>query len=116
MSLLGRVALVTGGSRGIGRAIVSELAAAGAKVAFVFQSNQESADSLVKDQAAMGHEVWAIKADVSKKSDVDSAVAQVIEKHGKIDILVNNAGIIRDKPILAMTSEEWQQVIDTNLT
>lgn len=112
----GRVALVTGGSRGIGRAIVEHLAAAGARVAFVFQSNRESADKLVAEQAALGREVWALQGDVAKKADADSIVEQVLAKWEKIDILVNNAGIIRDKPVLTMSSEEWQQVIDTNLT
>lgn len=112
----GRVALVTGGSRGIGKGIVCQFAEAGAKVAFVYQSNREAADKLAADLTAAGHEVWALQADVSKKSETDAVVEQVLAKWGKIDILVNNAGIIRDKPILAMSSDEWQQVIDTNLT
>lgn len=112
----GRVAIVTGGSRGIGRAIVERLAEAGAKVAFVYQSNRESADALVAAQTALGREVWGLQADVSDKAAVDSVVEQVLAKWEKIDVLVNNAGIIRDKPVLAMSSEDWQKVIDTNLT
>ena len=107
---------MTGGSRGIGKAIVCKLAEAGAKVAFVYQSNQEAADRLASEQSALGRDVWALKADVGQKAEADSVVEQVLEKWGKVDILVNNAGIIRDKPILAMTSDEWQQVIQTNLT
>jgi 3-oxoacyl-[acyl-carrier protein] reductase len=116
MKLAGRIALVTGGSRGIGRAIVCQLAEAGAKVAFVYQSNKDAADKLVQEQAGFGREVWGIQADVSQKPEVDAVVEQVLAKWSKIDILVNNAGIIRDKPILAMSIEEWEQVISTNLT
>ena len=116
MNVSGRVALVTGGSRGIGKAIVTSLAKAGAKVAFIYQSNKSAADQLVAELATEGHEIWAIQADVSKKIEADAAIEQIIAKWGKLEILVNNAGIIRDKLILAMTIEEWQQVIDTNLT
>lgn len=116
MTVTGRVALVTGGSRGIGRAIVASLANGGAKVAFVYQSNQQAADQLVAELTGQGREVYAIKADVSKKAEADAAIENVIAKWERLDILVNNAGIIRDKLILAMTPEEWQEVIDTNLT
>ncbi len=111
-----RVALVTGGSRGIGRAIVETLARAGAKVAFVYHSNQESADSLVKELTSEGHDVVAFKADVAKKDQADDVVKQVLEKWGRIDILVNNAGIIRDGLLAVMEPENWHAVIDTNLT
>jgi 3-oxoacyl-[acyl-carrier protein] reductase len=116
MKVSDRVALVTGGSRGIGKAIVEALAKGGAKVAFVYQSNQEAADKLISELTASGSEVYAIRADVSKKAEADAAIENVIAKWGRLDILVNNAGIIRDKLILAMAPEEWQQVIDTNLT
>jgi 3-oxoacyl-[acyl-carrier protein] reductase len=116
MKVSERVALVTGGSRGIGKAIVVALATAGAKVAFVYQSNKAAADALVAEMAEKGHEVLAIQANASKKVETDAAIESVIAKWNRLDILVNNAGIIRDKLILAMTSEEWQEVIDTNLT
>ena len=116
MNVKDRVALVTGGSRGIGKAIVVALAKAGAKVAFVYQSNSTAADALVTELTGQGHEVYAIKADASKKADADAAIENVTEKWGRLDILVNNAGIIRDKLVMAMSPEEWQQVIDTNLT
>ncbi len=116
MNVSERVALVTGGSRGIGKAIVVALANAGAKVAFVYQSNKDAADKLVSELTGQGRDVYAIQADASKKNEADAAIEHVIAKWGRLDILVNNAGIIRDKLILAMTSEEWQQVIDTNLT
>ncbi|MBI1345186.1 3-oxoacyl-[acyl-carrier-protein] reductase [bacterium] len=114
--LTGRVALVTGGSRGIGRGIVVKLAEAGAKVAFVYHSNQAAADGLVKELADRGLETWALKADASQKADADRVVETVIEKWGQLDILVNNAGIIRDGLIATMSSENWQAVIDNNLT
>ena len=116
MKVSERVALVTGGSRGIGKAIVEALANGGAKVAFVYQSNKDAADKLVAELTEKGREVYAIQADASKKPEADAAIENVTTKWGRLDILVNNAGIIRDKLILAMTSEEWQQVIDTNLT
>ncbi|WLD13724.1 3-oxoacyl-[acyl-carrier-protein] reductase [Planctellipticum variicoloris] len=116
MNLTGRVALVTGGSRGIGRAIVARLAGAGAKVAFVYQSNQEAAEALAAELKAQGSEVLAIKADVSSKEEADQAVEQVTTAFGRLDILVNNAGITRDGLLATMTSDQWRQVIDTNLT
>jgi 3-oxoacyl-[acyl-carrier protein] reductase len=116
MSLEGKTALVTGGSRGIGKAIVWALARAGAKVAFVYQSSKEAADQLVSDLALDQHEAIAIQADVKDKEAADAAVAQVLEKWEKIDILVNNAGIIRDTLLAQMSSQQWQEVIDTNLT
>jgi 3-oxoacyl-[acyl-carrier protein] reductase len=116
MNVSERVALVTGGSRGIGKAIVIAFANAGAKVAFVYQSNQEAADKLVAELTGQGREVYAIQADVSKKADADAAIENVIGKWGRLDILVNNAGIIRDRLVLAMSAEEWNEVINTNLT
>ena len=116
MSLEGRVALVTGGSRGIGRAIVEALAADGAKVAFVYASNTAAADSVVAAMKEKGHEIMAIQADVRSKEAADKAVNDVVEAWGSIDILVNNAGIIRDTLLALMDSEKWQDVIDTNLT
>lgn len=116
MNLSGRVALVTGGSRGIGRAIVARLAGAGAKVAFVYQSNQEAADALASELSGQGSEVRAFRADVSQKAEADQVVEQVVEAFGRLDILVNNAGITRDGLLATMTAEQWQQVIDTNLT
>lgn len=111
----GRVALVTGGSRGIGRAIVEGLAAEGAKVALVYASNASAAEDLVKSIESKGGSALAIKCDVKVKAEADSAVDQVIEKFGKIDILVNNAGIVRDTLVATMPEEKWRDVIETNL-
>lgn len=115
-TLSGRTALVTGGSRGIGRGIVTALAQAGAKVAFVYHSSKEAAEQVAADLNAAGHEVWAIQGDASQKADADRIVNEVIEKWGKLDILVNNAGIIRDNLLARMSVEQWQAVIDNNLT
>lgn len=116
MSLAGKTALVTGGSRGIGKAVVWALARAGAKVAFVYQSSQEAADQLVADLKLDQHESMAIQADVKDKKAADAAVAKVLDAWGQIDILVNNAGIIRDTLLAQMSPQQWQDVIDTNLT
>ncbi|MCA9048311.1 MAG: 3-oxoacyl-[acyl-carrier-protein] reductase [Planctomycetaceae bacterium] len=116
MSLSGRVALVTGGSRGIGRAIVEALAADGAKVAFVYNSNADAANSVVEGLQSKGHECMAIQVDVRSKEAADKVVADVVEKWGSLDVLVNNAGIIRDGLLATMEPQQWQDVIDTNLT
>ena len=116
MNVSERVALVTGGSRGIGKSIVVALATAGAKVAFIYQSNKEAADALVAELTGQGREVYAIQANVANKAEADAAIENVVAKWGRLDILVNNAGIIRDKLVLAMSAEEWNEVINTNLT
>ena len=111
----GRVALVTGGSRGIGRAIVEALAAEGAKVAFVYASNQAAADELVAKLKSSGTEALAIQANVKVKAEAEAAVEKTVETFGKIDILVNNAGIVRDTLVATMPEEKWRDVIETNL-
>lgn len=116
MNLAGRTALVTGGSRGIGRAIVGALARAGARVAFVYQSNATAADQLVTELREQQCEAVAHQADVKSKAAADATVQKVLEGWGKLDILVNNAGIIRDTLLATMADEQWHDVIDTNLT
>jgi 3-oxoacyl-[acyl-carrier protein] reductase len=115
MKLAGRVALVTGGSRGIGRAIVSALAREGAKVAFVYHSNREAAETLVEELKRDQLETVAFQCDVKSKSAADQVVEAVIEKWGKLDILVNNAGVIRDSLLATLSEENWNEVIATNL-
>jgi 3-oxoacyl-[acyl-carrier protein] reductase len=110
MSFQDKVAIVTGGSRGIGRAIVQALAAGGAKVAFTYVQNKALAD-----EVAQGDSVVAYQADVTSFEQAKELVKQVKEKFGRIDILVNNAGITRDKLILRMSEKDWDDVIDTNL-
>ena len=109
-SLDGKVALVTGGSRGIGAAISRELAKAGAKVALNYRAGQEAADEVAEDIGGL-----AVRADVSKPEEVQALIEHVEGELGDIDALVNNAGVTRDTLIARMTDDDWQTVIDTNL-
>jgi 3-oxoacyl-[acyl-carrier protein] reductase len=106
----GKVAIVTGGSRGIGRAIVQALAREGAKVAFTYAQNKALADEI-----ANGENIIGIQADVASFDQAKDLVKQVKERFGRIDILVNNAGITRDKLLAMMSEKDWDDVIDTNL-
>jgi 3-oxoacyl-[acyl-carrier protein] reductase len=115
MRLEGKTALVTGGSRGIGRACVRALAEAGAKVAFVYHSNQAAADELVAQLGEKQLEVRALQADVADTARAAEVVEQLIEGWGRLDVLVNSAGIIRDGLFAAMGPEQWRSVIETNL-
>jgi len=110
MSFAGKVAIVTGGSRGIGRAIVQRLAAEGAKVAFTYIQNKALADEVAQGDTILGYQ-----ADVTSFEQAKDLVKQVKERFGKIDILVNNAGITRDKLLAMMSEKDWDDVIDTNL-
>ncbi|XWK88748.1 MAG: 3-oxoacyl-[acyl-carrier-protein] reductase [Phormidium sp.] len=114
--LRGQVAIVTGASRGIGRAIALALAAEGAKVVVNYASSSTAAEEVVAKINSMGCEAIALKADVSQAEQVDSLLNTVTEKWGRVDILVNNAGITRDTLLLRMKPEDWQAVIDLNLT
>ena len=116
LGLEGRVALVTGGSRGIGRSIVETLARDGARVAFVYNSNLAAAEAVVDAVMSAGDECRAIQADVRSKEAADSVIAEVVRSWGSLDILVNNAGIIRDGLLAMMEPQSWQEVISTNLT
>jgi 3-oxoacyl-[acyl-carrier protein] reductase len=111
----GRVAIVTGGSRGIGRAIVKELAARGASVAFTFSKNREMADSLVAEIQNAGGRALAFQSDAVEAKASEEMVRAVKSEFGSVDYLVNNAGITRDKLIMMMSEEDWDAVIDTNL-
>ncbi len=114
--LQGQVALVTGASRGIGRAIALALAAAGAQVVVNYARSGEAAEALVAQIVADGGSALALQADVSQADQVEALVNGTLEKFGRIDILVNNAGITRDTLLLRMKPEDWQAVIDLNLT
>ena len=117
MSLLkDQVAIVTGASRGIGRAIAIQLASQGAKVVVNYASSSAAADEVVAEITAAGGEAIALQADVSQENQVDTLIKTTLEKFQRVDILVNNAGITRDTLLLRMKLAEWQAVIDLNLT
>jgi len=111
-----KVAIVTGGSRGIGRAIAIELATQGAIAVVNYASSSAAAEAVVTEIIAAGGQAIAIQADVSKIDQVDALVNAVIEKFSRVDILVNNAGITRDTLLMRLKPEDWQAVIDLNLT
>ncbi len=114
--LKNQVALVTGANSGIGKAIAIALGEEGAKVVVNYVVNPEAADKVVKEIEKFNSEAIAIKADVSKEEEVKNMFQKTIQKFGTIDILVNNAGIQRDAPFHEMTLNQWQKVIDVNLT
>lgn len=115
MSLEGKVALVTGSSRGIGKAIALKLAAQGAKVIVNYQKNAAAAQEVVEAIKARGGEAVALQADVSKFAEAQALVKAAVETFGRLDILVNNAGTTRDNLIALMKEEEWDVVLNTNL-
>jgi len=115
VSVAGKVAIITGGSRGIGRAIVQELAASGAKVAFTYRSSREAADTLCWEVKELGGETVGFQQDVTDFAGAKAMLAAVKERFGQIDMLVNNAGITRDKPLAMMQEDDWRAVIETNL-
>jgi 3-oxoacyl-[acyl-carrier protein] reductase len=110
-----QAALVTGGSRGIGRAIVTALAAEGAKVAVVYRGSKESADLLVKEITGAGGAAMALQGDVADPAVAPRCVAAVVEAWGRLDILVNSAGVIRDGLFVRMDPDAWNTVLQTNL-
>jgi 3-oxoacyl-[acyl-carrier protein] reductase len=111
-----QVAIVTGASRGIGRATAIALAATGVKVVVNYAQSSGAAEEVVTEIEKNGGNAIALKADVSKTEKVDSLIEQTLKTFGRIDILVNNAGITRDTLLLRMKLEDWQAVIDLNLT
>jgi 3-oxoacyl-[acyl-carrier protein] reductase len=115
IDLGGRIALVTGGSRGIGKAIALRLAGQGADVAFSYRGNESAANATVGEIEALGRRGLAIQADVSDAAAADGLVKAVLEAFGKVDILVNNAGITRDDLIMRMSVEAFREVLETNL-
>ncbi|WP_217585638.1 3-oxoacyl-[acyl-carrier-protein] reductase [Lentibacillus saliphilus] len=113
--LKGQNALVTGGSRGIGRAIALELARQGVNVAVNYAGNEAKAQAVVEEIKAMGASAFKIKADVTDEASVKNMVKEVIQQFGRLDILVNNAGITKDNIIMRMSEEDFDHVVNTNL-
>ncbi|MCX6144888.1 MAG: 3-oxoacyl-[acyl-carrier-protein] reductase [Ignavibacteriales bacterium] len=113
--LTGRTALVTGASRGIGKAITLMLAEEGADIAFTYKSASSAADEVVEAIRAKGVRAVAHQADAKDPASAERVVNDVIRELGRIDILVNNAGITRDRLLVRMSEEDWDEVIDTNL-
>ncbi|NER47168.1 MAG: 3-oxoacyl-[acyl-carrier-protein] reductase [Symploca sp. SIO1A3] len=111
-----KVAIITGASRGIGRAIAFALAAEGAKVVVNYASSSEAAQQVVAEITKAGGEALALQADVSQEEQVNALLKSTIEKYGQVDVLVNNAGITRDNLLLRMKPADWQAVINLNLT
>ncbi len=114
--LQGQVAIVTGASRGIGRAAALALASEGATIVVNYASSNQAADAVVAEIAEMGSQAVALQADVAQAGQIDALFNTVMEKWGRVDVLVNNAGIARDTLLLRMKLEDWQAVIDLNLT
>lgn len=115
MNLSGKVALITGASRGIGKAIAIYLAHLGARVAVNYASREEEARNVVETICENGGHAILVQGDVSNSSDVKAMVDRVVEEWGTIDVLVNNAGINRDTLLIRMKEEDWDKVINTNL-
>jgi 3-oxoacyl-[acyl-carrier protein] reductase len=115
MSIEGKIAVVTGSSRGIGRAIALRLAVDGAKVVVNYRSDEAAAQEVVDQIKAGGGEAIAVQADVSQTAEAQALINAAKGEYGRVDILVNNAGTTRDTLIMRMSEEEWDVVIDTNL-
>jgi 3-oxoacyl-[acyl-carrier protein] reductase len=113
--LEGKVALVTGASRGIGRAIAMELAKQGAKVAFTYLSSVEKGQALEAELTALGTQAKGYRSDASKYDEAEKLVADVLADLGGLDVVVNNAGITQDGLLMRMTEEQWDKVIEVNL-
>ncbi len=115
MRLKDKIALVTGSSRGVGRAVALGFAKEGAAVVINYTSNEKAASEVVDQIRAMGSKAISVKADVARKSDVGDLVSAAVETFGRLDILVNNAGFTRPAMMIKMTEEDWDQVVDIHL-
>jgi len=115
LSFAGKVALVTGASRGIGRAIALRLAADGANVVVNYKANAEAANRVAEEAKSLGSQVTVVQADVGRPADVERLVQAALQHFKRIDVLINNAGITRDTLIMRMSEDDWDAVLDTNL-
>jgi len=115
-SFTSKVVLVTGGSRGIGRALVEAFAADGATVLFTYAASEASSRELADSLMGRGYPVQALKADVRSAADMEGVLGLIESEHGRLDVLVNNAGVVRDTLVLAMEETDWEDVLTTNLT
>ena len=115
LNLENKVVLITGGSRGIGEAIVRKFSQHGAKIAFTYRSSSDRSDAIVKELNANGGDVTALQSDAGKFEQAEALVKAVIEKYGQLDVLINNAGITKDNLMLRMSEDQWDAVIETNL-
>ena len=113
--LTGKVAVVTGASKGIGAAIAKQLAADGAQVVVNYSSSRDAADKVVADIRDAGGQAIAVGASIPKETDIDSLFAETHKAYGKVDILVNNAGVYSFSPLDAVTTEEYRRIYDTNV-
>lgn len=113
--LTGKIALITGGSRGIGAALVRRFAEQGADVAFTYRSSEAQANALAEELAQLGVRVKAYYSDASSYQEAETLINTVLQDFGRIDALINNAGITQDTLMLRMTEEQWDKVIHTNL-
>jgi 3-oxoacyl-[acyl-carrier protein] reductase len=116
MEFVGRVVLVTGGGRGIGRAISAAFAQEGAAVAIAYFKHAAEAEGVVQSLQKAGRRAMAVQANVARAGDVQALIARVLGEWRRLDVLVNNAGILRRTPLPELTLAEWQAVLDTNLT
>lgn len=115
MLLYGKVALVTGGTRGIGKGIASILAAEGARICIAYRSNKIAAQNALRELQAKGGESFAVQADVTDPEKAQFLVDTVAERYGRLDVLVNNVGEFRWRPVAESTVEEWNQILASNL-
>ena len=114
--LTGQTALITGASRGIGRAVALALAEAGAEVVVNYSSSADAAEEVVQSITSNGGSAYAIKANVAEEDAVDGLIKTLLERSSSLDILINNAGITRDGLLMRMKTEDWQAVVNLNLT
>ena len=116
MDLNGKVALVTGGAKRLGRTIVHALAERGCQLVVHYHTSQADAEETLNELHTSGHEAIVLQADITKEADVENMIKQAVERFGRIDVLVNNAAVFYRTPIDTVTFDDWEQIINVNLT